>query len=144
MHFPMFVDLRGKKALVVGAGTVAMRRISVLLSFGAEVTVIAPEAKNPSEGAIYLERAYQSGDLKGAFLAVAATNNRDVNHQVYLEAQALGIPVSVADCPEECSFFFPAVCMGENLVAGVVSDGTDHKKTARAARAIRSVLEELK
>lgn len=54
-----------------------------------------------------------------------------------------GIPVSVADCPEECTFFFPAVCTGENLVAGVIGRGDDHARTARAARAIRSALEGL-
>ena len=47
------------------------------------------------------------------------------------------------DCPEECTFFFPAVCTGENLVAGVIGRGDDHARTARAARAIRSALEGL-
>ena len=46
-------------------------------------------------------------------------------------------------CPEECTFFFPAVCTGENLVAGVIGRGDDHARTARAARAIRSALEGL-
>ena len=59
------------------------------------------------------------------------------------EAKVQGIPVSVADCPEECTFFFPAVCTGENLVAGVIGRGDDHARTARAARAIRSALEGL-
>ena len=74
---------------------------------------------------------------------MAATDDRQVNHQVGLEAGIRNIPVSVADCLEECTFFFPAVCFGEDLVAGVVSDGTHHHKTARAARAIRKTLEEL-
>ena len=51
--------------------------------------------------------------------------------------------MSVADCEAECSFYFPAVCTGEDLVAGVVSTGKDHHRTARAAREIRKVLEEL-
>lgn len=140
----MFVDLHGKNVVVVGGGTIAQRRIGVLLDFGAQVTIIAPHTQQVPEGARYLEREYRTGDLTGAFLAVTATDCREVNHQVYLDAQALGIPVSVADCRSECTFFFPAVCKGDNLIAGVVSDGTDHHKTARAARAIRSVLEELK
>ena len=143
MHFPMFVDLTGKKTVVVGCGHIALRRIRVLLQFGAAVTVIAPESLELPEGVTYLPRTYRSGDLQGAFLAVAATDDRQVNRQVGLDARALGIPVTVADRQEECTFFFPAVCTGENLVAGVVSDGTDHHKTARAAKAIRSVLEEL-
>ncbi len=142
-RFPMFVDLRGKKTVVIGGGAIALRRAGVLLEFGAQVIMIAPHCQRVPEGAVYLARAYQPGDLAGAFLAVAATNDRAVNHQIGLDAKALGIPVSVADCKEECTFFFPAICKGQDLVAGVVSDGSDHKKTARAARAIRSVLEEL-
>ena len=49
----------------------------------------------------------------------------------------------MADCEAECSFYFPAICAGDDLVAGVVSSGKDHHKTARAAREIRKVLEEL-
>lgn len=144
MHFPMFIDLSGKKAVVVGGGKIALRRAGVLLSFGAEVTIIAPECEAVPQGAAYLKKSYAPGDLEGAAIAVAATNVREVNRQVGLDARALGIPVTVADRQEECTFFFPAVCMGEGLVAGVVSDGSDHHKTARAARAIRSVLEEIR
>ena len=75
--------------------------------------------------------------------SVAATDDRAVNRAVGEEAKVQGIPVSVADCPEECTFFFPAVCTGENLVAGVIGRGDDHARTARAARAIRSALEGL-
>ena len=144
MRFPMFFDLHGRKVVVVGGGKIAQRRIAVLLSFGAEVTIVAPEALEVPEGALWQEKPYETGDLQGAFFAVAATNDRSVNHQVYLDAEAMHMPVSVADCCQECTFFFPAICRGDNLVAGVVSDGTDHHKTARAARAIRETLEELK
>ena len=143
MHFPMFVDLTHRKVTVVGGGTIALRRVQVLLSFGAQVHMIAPQALSVPEGVSYSCRCYEAGDLEGSFLAVAATDHRAVNHQVGLDAASLGIPVSVADSREECTFFFPAVCQGDNLIAGVVSDGSDHHKTARAARAIRSVLEEL-
>ena len=143
LRFPMFIDLTGKKALVVGGGKIALRRANVLLTFGAEVTIVAPRCLEVPQGARYLQREYRSEDLKGAAIAVAATDNRQVNHQVGLDARAAGIPVTVADRQEECTFFFPAVCLGDDLVAGVVSDGSDHHKTARAARAIRSVLEDL-
>ena len=76
-------------------------------------------------------------------MAVAATNDREVNHQVGLEARQSGIFVSVADRKEESTFFFPAICKGNGLVAGVVSRGAEHKKTAAAAREIRKILEEL-
>lgn len=143
LHFPLFVDLTGKKVVLVGGGTIASRRIATLRLFGSNTVVIAPELKCSAEGITWLQRAYLPGDLEGAYLAVAATNDRQVNHAVWEEATRLGIPVSVADRESECSFYFPAICTGENLIAGVVSTGKDHHRTARAAREIRKVLEEL-
>lgn len=143
LRFPLFMDLSGQKAVIVGGGAIACRRAEVLARFGAQVTVIAPRCVDLPRNTIRLERSYQPGDLEGCALAVAATNDRAVNRQVGLDAKALGIPVSVADAREECTFFFPAVCVGEGIVAGVVSDGSDHHRTARAAKAIRATLEEL-
>ena len=143
MRFPLFIDLSGQKVVLVGGGTIAARRIATLRLFGCQITVISPELKCSAEGLDYHARAYMPGDLEGAALAVAATNDREVNHAVWEEAQALGIPISVADCEAECGFYFPAICTGENLVAGVVSTGKDHHRTARAAREIRKVLEVL-
>lgn len=143
LRFPLFIDLVGKKAVVVGGGRVACRRAEVLARFGARVVLIAPRCDAPPQGVEWLRRSYASGDLAGAEVAVAATDDRSVNRTAGEEARALGIPVSVADAPEECTFFFPAVCTGDNLVAGVTGRGDDHARTARAARAIRGVLEGL-
>ena len=143
LRFPLFVDLSGKTAVLVGGGTIASRRIASLRLFGCRIRVIAPELKCSAEGIDFLQRAYARGDLEGAAIAVAATDSREVNHAVWEEARQRGIPISVADCEQECSFYFPAVCTGENLIAGVVSTGKDHHRTARAAREIRKVLEEL-
>ena len=142
-HFPLFIDLSGKPAVVVGGGTIGLRRAAVLLEFGARVTVVSPSLVRPVEGLVHVSRPYQPGDLEGAFLAIAATDDRAVNHAVFLEAKERGILVNVCDCPEECGFFFPAICRTDTLVAGVVGDGSDHRRTARAAAAIRKTLEEL-
>lgn len=142
-RFPLFIDLQGKPVTVIGGGKVAQRRVQVLTQFGARVTVIAPEILPMPESTEMLRRAYMPGDLQGAFLAVAATDSRTVNRQVGREAADRSIFVSVADSPEESSFFFPAICQGSSLVAGVVSRGAEHSKTARAARAIRTILEDL-
>lgn len=142
-RFPLFIDLNNKKAVIIGGGPIALRRAEVLLSFGANVTIITPECSAVPAGVTFLPRCYQQGDLTGACLAVAATNDRTVNEQVGKEAAAAGIPVSVADRKEESTFFFPAICTGSGLIAGVVSQGEQHKKTAAAAKKIRAVLEEL-
>lgn len=138
-RFPLFVSIADKKCVVFGAGAIAARRVFVLRRFGAAVTVIAPDA--PAGIAVDHARGYEKNDLSGAFLAVAATDDRDVNHRIAADCGALHIPCSVADCAAESTFFFPAVCEGGGLTAGVVSDGTAHGKTAAAAKRIRAVLE---
>ena len=140
-RFPLFVSLAGRKCVVCGAGKIAARRIGVLQRFGAEVAVIAPEDK-AGVGLTHC-RGYEKSDLSGAFLAVAATDDRAVNHRIAQDCETKGIPCSVADCAAESTFFFPAVCEGGGLTAGVVSRGAAHGKTAAAAKRIRAVLEEL-
>lgn len=142
-RFPLFVDLTGRRCVIVGGGAIAQRRAAVLSRFGAAVTVIAPTWTGGVPEVEWQARPYAPGDLRGAFLAVAATDDRQVNRQVGEEARRLGIPVTVADRREECTFFFPAVCEGETLIAGVISkNGADHRATAAGARAIRRTLEE--
>lgn len=143
MLFPLFTDLSGKRAVIVGGGAIGLRRAEVLVRFGADVTVISPEMKRAMQEVNHIERIYEKGDLRGAFLAIAATDDREVNRAVGIEAGMLGIPVSVADCSGECTFYFPAICEGDGLIAGVVSDGINHRKTARAAREIREVLSKM-
>lgn len=140
-RFPLFVSLAGKKCVVFGAGKIAARRVEVLRHFGATVTVVAPDS--PAGIVVDQVRGYEKSDLSGAFLAVAATNDREVNHRIAADCAASHIPCSVADCAAESTFFFPAICEGGGLMAGVVSDGTAHGKTAAAAKRIRAVLEEM-
>ncbi|MEG0596789.1 MAG: NAD(P)-dependent oxidoreductase [Oscillospiraceae bacterium] len=143
MHFPLFVDLEGKKVVVVGGGKIACRRMAVLLQFGAQVTVIAPEFLGNPAGVLWEKRPYEAGDLAGAFLVVAATDVREVNRRVGADASLLQIPVSVADCRGECTFLFPAICSGKGLVSGVISEENNHDKTVQGAIALRKALEEL-
>ena len=143
LRFPLFVDLRDRPAVVVGGGTVGLRRAEVLRDFGARVTVIAPALARDLPGVTHMVRPYQTGDLTGAFLAVAATDDGAVNDAVEAEARRLGILFNRSDRPEACDFYFPAICRTDTLVAGLVGDGRDHKKTARAAKAVRETLEEL-
>lgn len=143
-RFPLFVDLTGKKAVVIGGGTVGLRRAEVLSRFGAEVTVISPALSRTMEGIRHIPRKYAPGDLEGVFLAIAATDDPQVNAAARQEARRLGILFNRSDRPADCDFFFPAVCEGAGMVAGLAGDGTDHGKTARTAREIRKILENSK
>ncbi len=140
-RFPLFVSLDGEKCVVFGAGKIALRRVGVLKRFGAKVKVIAPESRSelvPDE-----LRGYEESDLEGAFLVIAAADNRDVNHRIGEDCAKRGILCSVADRAEESTFFFPAICVGEELTVGVASNGKSHHKTAGAAKRIRGILEEI-
>lgn len=143
-RFPLFVDLTGKKAVVIGGGTVGLRRAEVLARFGAEVTVISPALSRTMDGIRHIPRKYAPGDLEGVFLAIAATDDPQVNAAARQEARRLGILFNRSDRPPDCDFFFPAVCEGAGMVAGLAGDGTDHGKTARTAREIRKILENSK
>jgi len=143
-RFPAFLDLKGKNAVVVGGGTVSARRAGTLLRCGAVLTAISP-ALCPELGCmaeqgkvIWRQSRYTAGDLElaGAVLAVAASNDANVNKQVGEEARALGIPCSVADDKARGSFWFPAFVQGGNLVAGIVSTDGDHKAVRDAAAAL--------
>lgn len=142
-RFPLFVDLTGQAAVVIGGGKVGLRRAEVLRRFGADVTLISPRLCAPLEGVRHIPRPYQPGDLAGAFLAVAAADDGAVNAAAGREARERGVMFNRSDCPAECDFFFPAVCEGEGLVAGIAGNGSDHRRTAEAARKIRQIIREI-
>ncbi len=142
--FPLFVDISGKKALVVGGGNIAERRVKILASFGADITVISPETTEYIEHAPLrlLKRRYKEGDIAAIapFLVIAATNERQVNHNVMTEAKNLNIHVSVADCREECTFYFPAIAESGDYIAGLVSKNGKHSGVKQVAEKVREVL----
>src|SRR5512132_1806193 len=92
-YYPVLLDLRSRRAVVVGGGTVAEGKVGPLLDAGAEVTVIAPAltaglSLRAREGRlVHLGRSYLSGDLTNAHLVVAATDDPEVNHAVHAEAE---------------------------------------------------------
>jgi siroheme synthase-like protein len=146
--FPLFVDMSGRKVLIAGGGNVAGRRTKVLLAAGADITVIAPEAGEyienaASTGAIrLLRREYQEGDVTALtpFLVIAATDRRAVNRAIAMEAISLDIHVSVADCRDECTCYFPAIADNDACIAGLVSKDGDHARVKQMAEKVRLTL----
>jgi len=120
--------------LVIGNGKIAQRRINALQSFGADVFVISPD----------INRKYQPGDIAdlNPLFVIAATDDRQVNHDAMVEAKSLSIPISVADYQEECTCYFPALAESENYIAGLVSKKGDHAGVRRMAEKMRSLLNE--
>ncbi len=142
-YYPMFLKISGRKCVVVGGGGVARRKVRALLEHGASVEVISPDPcleldKLAETGEIkVLRRHYQAGDLQGAFLAIAATDNRALNRQVVKEARDKAVLVSVADDPENSDFILPSYVRRGALTIAVSTGGV----SPALARKIRSRLE---
>ena len=100
-YFPMFVDLTEKKIVVVGAGTIAKRRIRSLLNFTNRLMVIAPEVNQElkdleASGQItILRKKYSREDIYDADLVIAATNDAQINNDIYSVCKCMGITVNV-------------------------------------------------
>lgn len=141
--YPLFLDLLGRKCVVVGAGEVAARKTVRLLECGARVTVVG---KSPGagitglndEGVIDLiDEEYREEYLDGAFLVIGATDNGDVNRRVYEDAEERGMLVNIVDCPELCNFILPALLRRGDLTVAVSTGG----RSPVMARRIRNELE---
>src|SRR5437879_2635418 len=87
MRYPLFLDLTDQPVVVIGAGKVAARKIRTLPAAGASATVISPKAYRLPKNVRWIRRPYRRGDLDGARLVVAATDDQDVNRQVCAEAK---------------------------------------------------------
>lgn len=125
-YYPAFLNLQGKKAVVVGGGRVAERKIISLIQAGALVTVVSPVItprlikEKEKQTILHCSRTYRKGDLKGAFLAIAATDDPAVNTQVASDAPSL---VNVVDVPKECSFIASSVIKRGPLTIAISTGG---------------------
>lgn len=139
VSYPVFMDLEGRRCVVVGGGEVANRKARKLLQARAEVVVISPEIKPELESVAVevMRRPFEAGDLEGAFLAFAATDSREVNAAVAREAEEKGVPVNVADRPSEGSFAVPAVLRRGRMQVAVSTGGA----SPVLARSIKKELE---
>ena len=108
--YPINLRLKGERALVVGGGHVAAGKVRGLLDAGADVTVIAPDVVDEVAAlpVTIEQRAYESTDVQGFRVVVAATNDPAVNHAVYVDGEAAGVLVNAADDPDNCRFTLPA------------------------------------
>ena len=132
--------------IVVGGGELAARRVSALIACEARVSVIDPTPSDEirsraAEGDIQLQgRAYQDGDLGGAELVLATTDDPQVNEAVWNEARTAGIPINVADDPARCDFIIPAVVERGDLTVAISTNGKSPALAARLRRRISGML----
>lgn len=123
------LKLKGRRSVVVGAGSIGLEKIEGLLACDGDVTVIAPEAEPAvvalaDEGAIKWEqREYRPSDVEGAFMIIAATNDTDVNIAVFNDAEARGMLVNVVDVPPLCNFILPAITRSGPIAIAISTAG---------------------
>src|SRR5438552_2042037 len=127
--YPVFLNLRGRRAVVIGGGAVAEQKVLGLLAAGAHVTVVSPEttprlADLAAAGGIELRRRpYRAGDLAGAWLAIAGTDDREANAGVWAEAEREGVLMNAVDDLDHCSFIAPAIHREGSITVAVSTSG---------------------
>jgi uroporphyrin-III C-methyltransferase len=139
---PIFLKLDGRRGLVVGAGSVALEKISSLLRTGLHVRVVAPEARPEvrqlaAEGRIaWIQKNFESADLDGNFVVIAATDCAEVNAAVYQGAVERGILTNSVDDPPNCDFFFGSVVRRGELQIAISTAGESPAVAQRLRREI--------
>ena len=142
LYYPVFLDLRGRRVVVIGGGAMGEEKVTRLLPYGAKVVVVSPDVTDEvselaDDGTIeWVRRPYRRGDLDGAFIAIVADTSDDaVNQAVSEEARERNVPLNVADVTDLCTWITPSVARrGEVIVA--TSTGGASPALARRFREI--------
>ena len=127
--FPMFVDVKDRECLVIGAGVVALRKIEQLVKFSPTLVVIAPEIHpeilelSHHYDITIIERHYVLEDCENRFLVIGALDDMEEQEKIYTVCMTLKIPVNCVDSPALCSFIFPALIVEGDLCIGINTAG---------------------
>ncbi len=128
-YYPICLDIRGRRCLVVGGGQVGTRKVATLLACGAQVTVVSPQVTDTitalaDEGRIVWQaRSYQSGDMTDAFLVIGATDDEALNRRIHADAEATGRLCNIADQPRLCNFILPSIVQQGDFMLAISTAG---------------------
>ena len=128
-YYPVYIELREQPCVVIGGGKIAEGKVEGLLAARASVTVISPELTPrlhelaEKKQISYFARAYQPGDLTGAFLVICATDQAEINHQVWEEATGNRQLVNVVDDTPRCNFIAPSILRKGDLTIAISTSG---------------------
>jgi uroporphyrin-III C-methyltransferase/precorrin-2 dehydrogenase/sirohydrochlorin ferrochelatase len=145
-YLPIFIQLRGAPAVVVGGGKVALRKVDLLLKAGARITVIAPKLHDELRAMAvrglldYVALEFHPHHLDGTSLVIAATDSRNVNAAVSAAAKARRLPINVVDDPELSTFIFPAIIDRSPVIVAVGSSGNSPVLARRVRQQIEALL----
>jgi precorrin-2 dehydrogenase / sirohydrochlorin ferrochelatase len=142
-YYPINLDIRGRRCLVVGGGRVGDRKVATLLACGGEVTLVSPTAaprlvRLAADNSIcWKQRPYRSSDVEGMFLVIGATDDEALNRRIHNDAERLNLLCNIADRPEICNFVLPAIFRRGDFVMAISTAG----KSPAFAKHIRQRLE---
>jgi len=144
-YYPINLDLKGKKCLVVGGGRVAERRVISLLECEADVIVISPRVTPKLERLsvnkiTYKSRSYKPSDLRGAYLIIASTDNQKLNRRIGERARKLGALVNIVSEPKLSDFTVPSVLRRGNLLLAISTSGTSPALSKRLRSNLETIL----
>lgn len=128
-YYPIFLNLTDQLSVIVGGGTIAEGKVTGLLEADAKVLVIAPEVTPAMQELaesgrfVWEQRTYRDGDLEGAAIAISATDDPEVNHQVWAEANRRGILINVVDDVPYCNFIAPAIVRRGDITLAISTNG---------------------
>ena len=143
-YYPVSLDIKNRKCLVVGGGGVGTRKVATLLDCGAKVTVVSPDVSGQllalaNNGSIVLEkRSYRKTDLDGMFLVIGTTDDEKLNRQISIDAEKLNMLCNIADRPNVCNFILPSIVNRGDLTISISTSG----KSPALAKKLRIELEE--
>lgn len=143
--YPIYLDLSSAQAVVIGAGSVAARKVKTLIEAGARVKVVAKRIEKDFEKSCrhldleILESEYSRSNLSDAFLVIAATDDNELNTRIYNDCRELKILCNVVDVPDLCNFYVPSIVRRGDIQIAISTNG---KCPAYAAR-LRKMLQEL-
>ena len=143
--YPIYLEMSGRRAVVIGAGAVAARKVQTLQEAGARVVVVAEQVQPPYADAFRLANVelivspYRKEYLAGATLAIAATNDAALNQQIFHDCQELEVLCNVVDQPQLCDFYTPALVKRGDLQIAISTEG----ECPAYAGHVRRKLEEL-
>src|ERR1019366_2616822 len=145
-YLPIFLDLTGRRCVVIGGGEVAARKGQSLLEAGADVMVVSPSlvdalAEFARQGRIqHMKREYKPGDMASAALVYGATDDAKLHQRLYAEARDREIPINVADVPALCTFITPAVLTRGPLQIAVSTEGASPAMAKRIIKRLERLL----
>jgi len=128
-YYPVYIEMREQPCVVIGGGKIAEGKVDGLLAVKAKVTIISPDLTPHlrelahQNQITYIARTYQPGDLTGAFMVICATDQAEINHQVWQEASANHQLVNVVDDTPRCNFIAPSILRKGDLTIAISTSG---------------------